>query len=186
VYGIEPDPRAAAVARSRGLEVYEGTLEESHLPEDAFDAVTMHHVIEHVSDPIATVRSCRRVLRPGGRLVVVTPNLYSLLHRRFRACWRGLEPPRHLYVFSPEALTRCVQRAGLRVEHRRTSARMARWIWEVSRVIERDGQAPRGDVGRRGLWSRGSGLWAQVKEEIIRWYREVGEEVVVVAVKGPC
>ena len=60
---------------------------------DGFDAVTMSHVIEHVPDPVAFLDKCRRVLRPGGRLVLSTPNVRSLGHKRFRQSWRGLEPP---------------------------------------------------------------------------------------------
>jgi hypothetical protein len=51
-------------------------------------------------------------LKPGGKLVVATPNGSSLSHRFFQQAWRGLEPPRHLYIFSPQSIRRTLNLAG--------------------------------------------------------------------------
>ena len=76
VAGVELDGRAASVARAKfGLEVFEGPLEEATFPDEYFDAITMNHVIEHVLDPVGLLKECRRVLRPGGKLVVTTLNI---------------------------------------------------------------------------------------------------------------
>jgi 2-polyprenyl-3-methyl-5-hydroxy-6-metoxy-1,4-benzoquinol methylase len=113
VEGVEIDSRAADYARKKyGVPVHIGTLESMQYPDNTFDAVTMNHVIEHVYEPVTLLQECHRVLKPGGRLVVVTPNTISYGHRRFRQYWRGLEPPRHLYVFSPVTLRRVAERAG--------------------------------------------------------------------------
>jgi hypothetical protein len=71
-------------------------------------------------------------------LVLTTPNLESVGHRRFGADWRGLEPPRHLHVFSVESLESCVVRVGLTVASVSTSARLVRGIWWVSHSIRHD------------------------------------------------
>ena len=136
VTGVEPDPVAAARARGSGLEVHDGLLEDAAFPAEAFDAIVLSHVVEHVHDPTRLLHECQRVLRPGGVLVVMTPNLESVGHRRFGADWRGLEPPRHLHLFSSRSLRTCVQRAGLTVTEVRTSARWVRGIWWVSGVIQ--------------------------------------------------
>jgi SAM-dependent methyltransferase len=112
VQGVDFDPRAVAAARRRGLRVDEGALEAQGYPPASFDAITLNHVIEHVPDPISTLRECRRVLKPGGRLVLVTPNAASLGHRLFRSAWRGLEPPRHLHIFAPGPMRASLARAG--------------------------------------------------------------------------
>jgi 2-polyprenyl-3-methyl-5-hydroxy-6-metoxy-1,4-benzoquinol methylase len=138
VLGVEPDPVASAAARRSGLNVRDGMLTDAAFADDTFDAIVLSHVIEHVHDPITLLRECGRVLRPGGVLVMMTPNLTSVGHRRFGADWRGLEPPRHLHVFSVGALAACVQRVGLVVSDVRTSARMVRGIWWVSRSIQHD------------------------------------------------
>jgi SAM-dependent methyltransferase len=127
--GVEPDPTAAAGARSRhGGDVRTGTLEEQRLPDGSFDAVHLSHVLEHVHEPGALLRECRRVLRPGGRLVVLTPNAESLGHRLQGRGWRGLEPPRHLHVFTSRSLRRALRDAGFRAEVRST-ARLAGETW---------------------------------------------------------
>ena len=97
VVGVEPDPEAAKIAEERlGLSVFTGTLGEANFPPDAFDAITMKHVIEHVEDPIGLVRECHRILKPGGRLSIATPNTECLQHQLFRTAWLELDPPRHL------------------------------------------------------------------------------------------
>jgi len=138
VLGVEPDPVAAAKARAKNLDVRDGMLADAALPDDTFDAIVLSHVIEHVHDPIALLRECGRVLRPGGVLVLMTPNLASVGHRRFGADWRGLEPPRHLHVFSVGSLAACVRAVGLEVSDVRTSARLTRGIWWVSESIRHD------------------------------------------------
>jgi 2-polyprenyl-3-methyl-5-hydroxy-6-metoxy-1,4-benzoquinol methylase len=84
VAGVDVDPQAVAVCRARGLSVFPGTLEEASFPDGSFDVITMNHVIEHVSDPLALLRECYRILSPGGYVGIVTPNVKSLAHRLFR------------------------------------------------------------------------------------------------------
>jgi SAM-dependent methyltransferase len=113
--GVDTDPEAVANARARhGLTVHLGRLEDLRFPGETYDAVTMKHVIEHVHDPVALVRESLRILKPGGRLVLVTPNVNGFGHRWFGEDWRGLEPPRHLHLFPPAALKLCAIRAGFR------------------------------------------------------------------------
>jgi SAM-dependent methyltransferase len=89
-------------------------LEDQHYPDASFDAVTLNHVIEHVPDPIQTLRECARILKKDGRLVILTPNSSSLGHRVFKQDWRGLEPPRHLHLFSMQSMRRTLELAGFR------------------------------------------------------------------------
>jgi SAM-dependent methyltransferase len=112
VEGQEVDSVAAEQARARGVTVHVGELGELQLPAGRFDAVTLSHVIEHVPSPEDTLRECRRLLSPGGRLVAITPNASGLGHARYGRAWRGLEPPRHLQIFSPPTLARIARRAG--------------------------------------------------------------------------
>lgn len=114
VVGQEIDPAAARVATARhGVVVHVGRLRDIGLPPCSFDAITLSHVIEHVPDPVELLRACRRLAKPGGAIVCVTPNLDSWGHRRFRSCWLGLDPPRHLHLFSPISLRIAAERAGL-------------------------------------------------------------------------
>lgn len=106
VEGVDFDPSAVAAARRRGLTVHQGSVETQNYPAESFDAIHLFHVIEHVTDPIGTVRECARLLRPRGRLVIFTPNTASVSHRLFKEDWRGLEPPRHLHLFSFASMRR--------------------------------------------------------------------------------
>jgi 2-polyprenyl-3-methyl-5-hydroxy-6-metoxy-1,4-benzoquinol methylase len=110
--GIDVDGRAVAVARQRGLNVVQGQLQEANYDACTFDVITMGHVLEHVHDPIALIGECRRILKPGGRIVVATPNAQSLGHAMFESSWLHLDPPRHLYLFSRANLSRILARSG--------------------------------------------------------------------------
>ena len=129
--GVETDVRAVARAKERSLDVHEGTLESADCEPESFDAVTLNHVLEHLHDPVATLARCRRLLRAEGVVWIATPNLAGRGHRRYGRAWRGLEPPRHLVVFTPFALERAFERAGLRLVdfHRPASSG---WVYDAS------------------------------------------------------
>ena len=77
---MEPSPEAASVARRRGAEVLNGTLDTVRLPNEDLDAAVFRHSLEHVPDPRRDLARVSEVLRPGGRLVIV-PN-WGSWHRR--------------------------------------------------------------------------------------------------------
>jgi SAM-dependent methyltransferase len=182
VLGLEPDPRAARVARETfGLEVVAASLQEAELPEGSFDVVTLNHVVEHVPDPVDLLAGCRRVLRPGGRIVVLTPNVESLACRIFGRWWRGWEVPRHLVLFSVGSLGRVAERAGLRVRELRSTARGARHFWTASRLLRRQGGLPAEMPVRVGWQLRLEGLLFQLVEQTLGGSR--GEEIFLVATR---
>jgi SAM-dependent methyltransferase len=185
VAGVEPDAKSAGLAKEQfGLHVTVGTLEESNVDSNSFDCITAHHTIEHMFDPIAFLRESFRILRPGGKLVVTTPSVPSLGHRIFRRCWRGLEPPRHLYIFSPRALGACVERSGYELETLRTSARSAWELWYSSRLIQRDGKIPSSFPGVLNPRLRLEGLVFQAFQQFMLWFnRNIGEQIVLIASK---
>ena len=124
VTGVEPDANAAKIAMDRlGMPITVGTLEQANFPNNYFDAITAHHVIEHMHDPVGFLKESLRIIKPGGKLVVTTPNMAGWGHRVFRMFWRGLEIPRHLHIFSPHTIRICAEKAGAVIETLRTSAR---------------------------------------------------------------
>lgn len=113
VQGVEVDPKACHYAKAiNSLNVHEGTIYDAAFPPEHFDAIVLNHVFEHVHDPVALLRECHRILKVGGRIVVITPNTESWGHAKFRANWRGLEPPRHLQIFAPNSLRRVAELAN--------------------------------------------------------------------------
>ena len=91
---MELDPGGVATARARGVPVYQGQLADAKFPDNHFDAVHSAHVIEHVYDPVALLRECFRILKPGGKLVIITPNTGSWGHRKFGSTWHGWDGSR--------------------------------------------------------------------------------------------
>ena len=177
VAGIDLDPAAVARAREKGLEVHLGELANAPFGESEFDAITLSHVIEHVPDPGTVLAQCRRVLSPGGQLVVVTPNAGSLGHLRFGARWRGLEPPRHLQIFTPPALASAVARAGFAGIRTRTVTRIAG-------VIARESLAPESVAGRTpvaGAIRQAAAAFAREERARHRLEPGLGEEIVLEA-----
>lgn len=109
---------AAAIERARShfqLDVFQGALEDyvSGAAARRHDVVWCNDVLEHVPDPLQFVRSCARALKPGGRLILDTPNAGTAAVGEGRANWNGYNPY-HIFLFGPENLARLLERAGLR------------------------------------------------------------------------
>jgi len=182
VRGVEPDSSAVRVAAERfGLPVTHGTLDTDRLALPVCDAITLFHVLEHVPDPVATLAHAKQLLRPSGQVVVVTPNAQSLAQRLFRADWRGWEPPRHLFVFSPATLRTCAERAGLQVRQLRTTARGAFFMWRACRRLRRQARSTTTPPpGWEWLYSF-EGLFFWALEHALVKARPWGEEIVLIA-----
>ena len=184
VAGIDFDPAAVAVARARGLDVSVGDVRELPFPKESFDAVVMAQVLEHVFDPIGLLKRCVELLKPGGRLISITPNADSLGHRIFGRDWRGLEPPRHLVVYTRRALRFACERAGLTVERIDVTARDAANMMLASERIR--GTAD-GALIRRPAEGQGPPLrlrlLAGFERCVMLFGPACGEELVLTAIK---
>lgn len=110
--GLDFDPQAVEVARQRGLTVHYGGIETLDDRLEYYDVITLSHVIEHVHDPMKLLKSCFRLLKPGGRLWLETPNLDSAGHARYGKNWRDLDPPRHLVLFTLASLDLALTQSG--------------------------------------------------------------------------
>jgi SAM-dependent methyltransferase len=102
VCGVEPSKMAARSARNKGLDILERI---DDLDTDAFfDAITLWHVLEHLPDLEEAVRKIKRLLKPGGVLVVAVPNHLSFDAKYYGSFWAGYDVPRHLWHFSKKSL----------------------------------------------------------------------------------
>jgi SAM-dependent methyltransferase len=182
VMGIDPSPQAARIAcENYEVPVKVGTLETSGLSDRSIAVVTMVHAIEHVPDPLTHLRECHRVLQDGGRLVLTTPNMAGLMSRLFKEDWMALEPPRHLWLFTPHTLQVCVERAGFRVERLLTRPFLSHVNYEKSLRIRRQGHA-RGNLQPcdAGLIARGL---HRLERGLLPFWRWAGNELMLSAVK---
>lgn len=176
--GQEVDPLAAREARRySGCEVHEGPLPALDLATGTFDALTLSHVIEHVINPVNFLRECLTLLKPGGRLVAVTPNVGSLGHLLFGADWRGLEPPRHIQVLSVGAIALAAANAGLAVERVFTTSAFGAYFCFASEQIARKREP---GTPHRGEWARA--LRFKTASTMLRVSEfGAGEELVLIA-----
>ncbi|MCL4534267.1 MAG: class I SAM-dependent methyltransferase [Bacteroidetes bacterium] len=120
VSGVEVACLPAAHARDQlGLDVRQGRLEEAGFADGEFDAVTMLNVVEHLEDPLGSLREANRVLAPGGVIALVTPNLsFGLVSRLAHRLQRRphmdgiFDVPFHLHFFSPKTLQSVAEKGG--------------------------------------------------------------------------
>jgi SAM-dependent methyltransferase len=114
VEGLDISTSDVEYANTRlGLKVYQGSVEDQTLPADRYDAVLVMSVLEHVPDPLETVRRVFRILKPGGWIVLGLPMIESWQSRMLRARWCAVtEAPRHLMVPSSEGVRRLLAQAG--------------------------------------------------------------------------
>jgi SAM-dependent methyltransferase len=128
VTAMDFNPRTAEqVAKRYGLRTLAGTLPHPHVKAGSFDMVVMGSSLEHVHCPHQVIGAAKLALRPGGRLVVVVPNLGAAAFGWFGVDWWPLDLPRHLLHFSPPALRRLMAMHGLEVVELRTLAH-AKWM----------------------------------------------------------
>ena len=138
--GVDFDEAAVANARAKGLTVYLGDLFSRNYEANSFDAIYSSHVLEHVPHPEALLVECHRLLKPGGRCVILTPNADSIGHRLYGSSWRGLEPPRHLHIFTRGSLEKMVHSAGFTRTQITTSSRLAGAMYIQSTLMSRHGR----------------------------------------------
>ncbi len=114
IAGTECSPYAVAAAEERlQCPVYQDDLAVVAQKVSPFDAVTLHHVIEHVDNPREFVGHVFQLLKPGGYLYIECPNFDSLEAAVFREHWEDIRPEQHVHHFTPMSLTRLIKETGL-------------------------------------------------------------------------
>jgi SAM-dependent methyltransferase len=116
VQGTELSEQSAQYARlALKLPIHMGALEDLSFDDEAFDAVVMWHVLEHVHNPRGVLREVHRMLKPGGVFLVAVPNFGSLEARLTRNKWFHLDVPRHLNHFTYGALRTALEATGFEI-----------------------------------------------------------------------
>jgi ubiquinone/menaquinone biosynthesis C-methylase UbiE len=134
--GIDIDKYAVAAARRKGLNVHRGTVEDIDLAEESYDLVFMIMTIEHLARPDKTLRSVKRLLKKGGRLVIVTDNTSSMDFKFFKKhYWGGYHFPRHWNLFSREPLKRVAEKTGFEVMSLKTTISPVNWVYSIHNAL---------------------------------------------------
>ena len=119
-YGVEADSNILRIAEKFGYNVRVGLFDSSAYQPDFFDCVTLDQVIEHMADPLSALRGIATVLKPGGMVIIGTPNANGWGARVFGRYWINWHAPYHLHCFSKRSMVIAAQLAGLNVVQTRT------------------------------------------------------------------
>jgi 2-polyprenyl-3-methyl-5-hydroxy-6-metoxy-1,4-benzoquinol methylase len=112
--GIEADFHSCAVAQSRQLNCFNGSLFEANFPEENFNCIALYHVIEHVPSPSKLLAEIHRILQPNGWLIIETPNIANIWYKILGSRWRQFIPD-HLFFFTPKTLTKSLTENGFEI-----------------------------------------------------------------------
>ena len=118
VSGIEADSRAADHARKHyDLDVSETDVDEWQPPDAGYDGICFFHLLEHLREPASFLKTCHQALKPDGKILLRVPNIASLQAELLGRRWKGLEIPRHIILFHPQALLDLLDENGFDVTH---------------------------------------------------------------------
>lgn len=121
VYGVELSEYAAKESQKKGLKIKVGTLISAKYPTNHFDVVTLQDVIEHVKDPALEMKEIYRVLKPGGYVLLVTPDVGGWWAKLLGPLWYHYKPGEHIMYFSQFTLRKLINDAKfVNTETRRT------------------------------------------------------------------
>lgn len=118
--GVEFNSSAVQICRDSGLDIFQGELASAAFPDNHLDVVTARHLIEHVADPTLFIKEIFRILKPGGIMVLITPNSQALGRGWFGTNWYANEVPRHLYLFNPKNLRLLTAQTGFQEQSMHT------------------------------------------------------------------
>lgn len=204
VHGVEMSEAAVRGADPRAQIRIAHDLAGAGYPSSYFDQVLIWHVLEHLEQPRETLGEVRRILRPGGRLVVAVPNLASRQAAWSGAAWFHLDLPRHLYHFPLAALRRLLDETGFEpISDHHFSVRQNPFGW-VQSALNRAAWLPRNglytllhhrergrsapfDLRTRAILLAAFALLAPAAIVLSAWdaFRRTGATVHVVALRKP-
>ncbi len=186
IAGTDPDPKAVAAAKKllKTDDIFEGFIEEADFEENSFDALISAHVLEHLTDPLGTLEECFRVMKPGAKLCIATPNIESLASQQFKEYWRGLEVPRHFFLFTDKSLREIAVKAGFRNIKILTPSNIAWSVWQGSYLLKTQKNLPGGIAKNTSALIKLRALlfwaWEFLKN---RYDAPCGEELILIAEK---
>jgi 2-polyprenyl-3-methyl-5-hydroxy-6-metoxy-1,4-benzoquinol methylase len=135
VLGVEPDGSYCRHAMEElGVGCISTILEEAGLPDESYDVIIMNHVIEHLGDPLSTLREINRVIKPKGHFVVETPRYDTLMFKLLGRRERSINCAGHIYFFTTRTLRNLYEAAGfqaVQLDYVGRSLTLDRLVWNV-------------------------------------------------------
>jgi 2-polyprenyl-3-methyl-5-hydroxy-6-metoxy-1,4-benzoquinol methylase len=180
--GLDFDKDAVGICLKRGLHVHLGELNKQNFEESSFDAIVLKHVIEHLPNPVTLLKECFKILKPGGKLAVLTPNVESIDHKLTGAYWRGFDLPRHMCLYSLITLKRLIENAGYNVLQQKSISSMD-WFNYLSAI-----SLKRNKINiyksKPAIGSNLSACFFHFYSSTINiWKKNAGDELILIATK---
>lgn len=120
VTGHDISEFAVSEVRKKGFKANSGLFSSKFYVRDAFDAVTLFQVIEHVPNPLSMLKEVRKVLKPNGLILVTTPDRDALLARLLGNMWHGWYIDAHITFFNKKSLEFLLKKSGFLLQHVKT------------------------------------------------------------------
>jgi len=112
--GYEPNASAKSLAENKGVVFTDDIFV---LPNASFDVITMWHVLEHVPNLEEYIANLKRLIKPGGTIVIAVPNYKSFDANYYGRFWAAYDVPRHLWHFSKTSIKRLFSDHDLKLFH---------------------------------------------------------------------
>ncbi|MEK7546577.1 MAG: class I SAM-dependent methyltransferase [Patescibacteria group bacterium] len=144
-YGLDISRLAVDITtRANVGKIYSGDLEHNELPRNFFNVINFNHVFEHLPNPDKMLAEARKLLKPGGEIIIVLPNFSSLAAKVFKRNWGGFDIPRHLFFWNEKSLKIKLESCGFEVKKvfysdtfRGLVAGLSYWIFGDGRKYEK-------------------------------------------------
>lgn len=167
--GIEADENVQAISKRYGLDIRVGVFSADDFPARSFDYVTLDQVAEHVTNPSELFCGISKILKPGGMVIVTTPNANGFGARFFGRRWLNWHIPYHLQFYTGGSIRILARKARLQVV-RNTTITPSEWQyyqWHHALSFPKEGV-------RSAFWGGGGGqprrsILVRVAELAHRW-----------------
>jgi SAM-dependent methyltransferase len=119
LYGFDIATNAELSELGKGIVIIRGDIEllEKHIPKGSLDIINLANVMEHINNPLETLRTLCTYLKKGGEFIIEVPNIDSIKFKIFGKYLSNLDIPRHLYHFNKETMSKICEKIGLTVKN---------------------------------------------------------------------
>lgn len=173
-FGVELSEFCQEHWKAKTSHVHWGTLETASFENGFFDLITLWDVIEHVPDPRLLLSICARLLKPGGGLVLMTPNIDSFIAKVMKEKWVCYEDPHiHLHYYGEKHIRTELERCGFDKIRVRTFWHGGKYV-PLRLVFERFGK----------YFPKGRKLTSRLENSLLASrtsYLDIGDNMVVYA-----
>jgi SAM-dependent methyltransferase len=142
VLGVEPSGTGCRfTGETHGIKAIYAILEEAGIASESFDVVLLNHVVEHLDNPLGTLREINRVLKPNGHFVLETPRYDTLAFKLLGKRERSLNCGGHIYFFTTETLKNLYEAAGfklVKLDYTGRSLTADRLLWNLGVMSKSD------------------------------------------------